>query len=214
MWIKSGETGWNGKVKRRLQMRGTIVVVLAGCLALAAFAGCSGSVYVDPDEPDVLGGTGIDSQDVRTVAQEMARSILECDAVASAEKKPVIALIPVTNETAFRIDTDILTLQMRDLLIQNASSKVTFVARERIEDVYAERDAKRAGAVSSNGEKMVSGVDYFLTGVLKPIHKVSGDMRSDYVYYSFELFDSESSEIVWAKGYDVKKVGKRGPAYQ
>ena len=184
------------------------------CLGAFVCAGCTRSAYVNPDEPDVLGGTGIDSQDVRTVAQEMARDLVGAEVIASAEGKPVIALLPVRNESRFRVDTDIMTLQIRDLLIEHAGSKIVFVARDRMGDIYAERDAKRAGEISSAGEKMVSGADYFLTGVLKPIHKSADGKASDYVYYSFELIDAESSNIVWAKGYDIKKVGQRGVLYR
>lgn len=190
------------------------VAVTVLCVFLACAAGCTRSAYVSPDEPDVLGGTGIDSQDVRTVSQEMARDLVGAEAIASASSKPVIALLPVRNETRFRIDTDIITLQMRDLLIQNAGDKITFVARERMGDVHAEREAKRAGEVSSAGEKMIHGADYFLTGKLMPIHKSAAGKESDYIYFSFELIDAESSEIVWAKGYDVKKVGERGVLYR
>lgn len=191
------------------------ILVTTACLLAAVFlAGCTRSAYVNPDEPDVLGGTGIDSQDVRTVAQEMARDLLGAKAITSATDKPIVALLPVANETRFRIDTDIITLQMRDLLIQNAGDRITFVARERMGDIYAEREAKRAGEVSSGGEKMISGADYFLTGTLKPIHKSSSGKVSDYIYYSFELIDAETSEVVWAKGYDVKKVGERGVLYR
>ena len=103
---------------------------------------------------------------------------------------------------------------MRDLLIENAGEQFRFVERDRMLEVRAEREAKRTGEVSASAEKMISGADYFLTAELVPIHKRSGADVSDYIYYSFELIDAESSEVVWAKGYDVKKVGKRGVLYQ
>jgi len=188
-------------------------LILPVVVALAVF-GCSRSAYVSPDEPDVLGGTGIDSQDVRTVAQEMSRDLVGSDAIQEAEQKPIVALLPVENETRFRVDTDIITLQMRDRLIEFAGDRVTFVARDRLGSVRAEREAKRAGEVTSSGEKMISGADYFLTGVLKTVSKSAEGKVSDYIYYSFELIDAESSNIVWAKGYDVKKVGERGVLYR
>ena len=185
-------------------------VVLMGLLSV----GCSHSAYVNPDEPDALGGTGIDSQDVRTVAQEMARDIIGTPAIADAATKPIIALLPVKNESAARVDTDLFTLQLRNLLIKNAGSKVTFVARDRMPAIHMERDAKREGEVSSSGEKQVSGADYFLTGTILGLHKSAAGQRSDYIYYSFELIDAESSNVVWANDYDTKKVGERGPLYR
>jgi PBP1b-binding outer membrane lipoprotein LpoB len=201
------------------ERRNTVVKYIVASLALVAlvvfFTGCSEeSGYVNADEPDSLGGTGIDSQDVRTVAQEMSRDLLSAPAIANAQGKPIIALLPTKNETRFRVDTDIITQQMRDNLIQFAGDKATFVDRERMAAIKAERAAKRAGEVSSSGEKMVSGADFFLTGTLKSISKSAGGAVSDYIYYSFELIDTESSNVVWAKGYDVKKVGKHGVLYR
>jgi len=191
------------------------VAAVLAVLAAVMAAGCaSKSAYVNPDEPDVLGGTGIDSQDVRTVAQVMSRDLLSAPAIAQATGKPVIALLPTKNETRFRVDTDIITEQLRNDLIQFAGDKITFVERRRMGNIKEERAAKRAGEVTSSGEKMISGANYFLTGTLKSISKASGKMRSDYIYYSFELTDAESTEIVWAKGYDVKKVAERGVVYQ
>jgi len=207
-----------GSESRDLERRKAVVkyafVSLMLVLAAALFVGCSQSAYVNPDEPDELGGTGIDSQDVRTVAREMSRDLIGSSALANATAKPIIALLPTRNETSFRVDTDIITLQMRNELIKFAGDKATFVQRERMGDIRAERDAKRAGEVSSSGEKMISGADYFLTGTLKSITKSAGGKRSDYIYYSFELIDAESSNVVWANDYDVKKVGERGVLYR
>ena len=73
----------------RLMKVMALVVVVAG---LAAGCG-SESAYVNPDEPDVIGGTGIDSQDVRTVAQVMSRDIVNA-LPRPGETKPIIALLP------------------------------------------------------------------------------------------------------------------------
>lgn len=184
-------------------------------VALFMFAGCSQqSAYLNPDEPDDLGGTGIDAQDVRTVSQQMARDLVASEIAATWETKPIIAVLPTRNETRFRIDTDILTLQMRNNLIKGAWGKMTFVARDRMTAVQAEREAKRTGEVSSSGEKMVSGADYFLTANLKSISKSQKGKVVDYIYYSFELIDAESSNIVWANDYDTKKGGERGVLYR
>ncbi len=189
--------------------------IAAAVMAWSLLAlGCTRSVYVNPDEPDVLRGTGIDSQDVRTVAQEMSRSLVGARVLADAPERPVVALLPVKNETRDRIDTNLLTLQMRDLLIQHAGDRIIFVARDRLGDVYAEREAKLAGEVSGTVDRMISGADFFLTGTLKSIHTTDGRTSADYVYYSFELIDAVSTEVVWAMGYDVKKVGRRGVLYR
>jgi hypothetical protein len=183
-------------------------------LVAAAAAGCAReSVYVNPDEPDVVGGTGIDSQDVRTVAQVMSHDLVSALA-RPGETRPIIALLPTRNETRFRIDTDIITQQMRDQLMQFAGDRARFVVRSRIEDVRAERAAQEAGEVSGTVDQKILGADYFLTGILKSISKTDEGKVSDYIYYSFELIDARTTEAIWAKGYDVKKVGERGVLYR
>lgn len=196
-------------------MRKSLWVVLPALVAGMLLFGCAPSVtYVNPDEPDRLGGTGIDSQEVRTVVEEMARDLVGVWVIADAEVRPTVAVLPVENDTAFRIDTRLFTRQLRNMLIRNASEKVRFVQRDRMDDVLAERAAKREGTISSTTAKQVAGVDYFLTGTFMGLHKSAGGERSDYIVYSFELIDSESTEVVWAKDYDVKKVGKRGVVYR
>ena len=183
-------------------------------LAAVMCAGCSQqSAYINPDEPDELGGAGIDSQEIRTVSDNMARDLVGLPALAGASKKPIIALLPVKNETHFRIDADIINLRIRNALIK-FSDRATFVQRERIEDIRAERAAKRAGDVSSSGEQMVSGADYFLTGTIKELSKSAKGKEANYTYFSFELIDAESSNVVWANDYEVKKVAERGVLYR
>ena len=88
------------------------------------------------------------------------------------------------------------------------------MSRSRIDDVRAERAAQEAGDVSGTVDQKVLGADYFLTGILKSISKTDEGKVSDYIYYSFELVDARTTETVWAKGYDVKKVGERGVLYR
>lgn len=192
------------------------IVALMLVLASGLFAaGCSRqSAYVNPDEPDKLGGTGIDSGDVRSVAQVMSRDLLNSPAIANAPARPIIGLLPTENETRFPVDTDIITQAMRDSLMQFAGDRARFVQRERRQAIEAERASKRSGDLTANGQGTKLGVDYFLTGRLKSISKSVGGKVSDYIYYSFELIDAETEEVVWAKGYDVKKVGERGVLYR
>ena len=72
------------------------------------------------------------------------------------------------------------------------------------------REMKRRGEVSTAGQKMLLGADFFLTGTLSSIDKMMNGKRSTFTSYSFRLTDAESSAIIWEDEYDVKKVGKSG----
>ena len=184
--------------------------------SVAALAGCSGplSRRIDPDVDDSLGGTGIDSGDLRSVAQLMAEGIIGIPEIANAENPPIVVLEPVRNASPFVIDAESFTMEIRAKLNKNCHRKVQFLARERLEAVLKERKAKRDGAFGSSGEKTLLGADFILTGQIRSLSKARGGMRSDYIVYAFQLIDAESSLIVWEDSYNHKKEGKKGTLYR
>ena len=183
---------------------------LFGCATLET----SHTRTILPDEDDNLGGSGIESTDIRTVARKMAVSILEVSEIAKAQGAPKIALLPVKNSTRFLINSEIFTKKIRIQLNENAQGKVRFLARDRIEDIMQERQRKRDNLVGASKEADMMGVDYYLTGELMGISKAAAGNRSDYISMSFQLVDAETSEIIWENEYEVKRVGEAGVVYQ
>ncbi|MCF7878936.1 MAG: penicillin-binding protein activator LpoB [Candidatus Omnitrophica bacterium] len=186
-------------------------------LFLCACASVGTSSYQNtilPDEDDRLGGTGIESTDIRTVARKMAVSILEVPEISNAQGIPRIALLPVKNSTRFVINKDIFTKKIRIELNKNATGKMRFLARKRIKDILKERESKREGLFTSSKEAQLLGVDFFLTGELAGLSKASSGHRSDYIIMSFQLIDAETSDIIWEDAYEIKRVGITGTVYQ
>ncbi|MGA1203336.1 MAG: penicillin-binding protein activator LpoB [Planctomycetota bacterium] len=203
----------------RLSTPGTLPgLLLLSLLLPGLLIGCAGgekrSGRVDPDVDDALGGTGIDSADVRAIADKMVGRILSTPEIARAANAPTIVLQPVDNGTRFVIDTDILLLRLRGELGERASGRVRFLARENLAQIEQERTAKRDGVFTASSEKSLLGADFFLTGTLRSISKARGGDRSDYILYSFTLIDAEDSTIVWEGQHEVKKVGTRGTIYR
>ncbi|HEV8586681.1 MAG TPA: hypothetical protein VGT02_17060 [Methylomirabilota bacterium] len=193
----------------RVTSIGRLLVV---CAAAAILAGCAAPVSqrVDVDAPSPLGDTTTDSQDLRTIAQRMARSLITVQQISRAETPPRIAFLDVRNRTNQIIDKEIFLNSIRTLLIQHSQGRVVFLDRTRINEIIAERELKRRGVVGASDRKILSGVDFFLTGELNAIDKVEGSARLTYTRYSFRLTDAESSDIIWEDAYEVKKLGKRG----
>jgi len=187
-------------------------LLLAGCATVET----SYTKTIQPDQDDGLGGTGIESTDIRTVARKMAESILGIPQIVNAQGSPSIALLPVKNSTRFIINKDIFTKKIRIELNQNAQGKITFLARDRMDDILKERKAKRDEdmEVSSSKQVDVTGVDFYLTGELMGLSKANKGDRSDYISMSFQLIDAENGEIVWEDEYEVKRVGESGVVYQ
>lgn len=212
-------------MKRSMIIFGAFYLILiAGCTTLET----SYTKTILPDQDDGLGGTGIESTDIRTVSRKMAESILNVPQIMNAQGSPKIALLPVKNSTRFIINKDIFTKKIRIQLNQNAQGKMTFLARDRIEDIMEERKNKRpteedeeylektGGAARFSSSKKVDlmGVDFYLTGELMGLSKAVNGDRSDYISMSFQLIDAETSEVIWENEYEVKRVGTAGVVYQ
>lgn len=184
-------------------------VVLAG-LVLLVSACARGKRVPVTSEPELrAGSTTLSSLDIITASKSMADGLQKKMAeIYKGSSVPTIAILKVRNETRDYIDTDILTGQMRQQLMQNAGGKIAFLDRQALEAITKEREAKRKGAIGSTGEKVLLGADYFLTGALRSIDKVSGSKRFTYTYLEVHLTDAESSQIVWQESYEVKKEGR------
>lgn len=189
-----------------------LCIFCVGCATSGVYS--SRTKILLPDEDDRLGGTGIESTDIRTVARKMAESMLDIPELARAEGVPRIALLPVKNSTRFIIDKDIFTKKIRIELNKNANGKVRFLARDRIKDIMKERERKREGLVTASKEADMLGVDFYLTGELTGLSKGRRGHRSDYILMSFQLIDTETSDIIWEDAHEIKKEGITGVAYQ
>ena len=203
-------------------------LVLAGVAATSAFfAGCASEGVQNPsgvpvtemkaDERGFVAGTGVESQDLVTVTDKMARGILSVPEIANATTRPYVVLDPVINETRFPINKDIFNDRILNRLMEQATGKVRFLARDRMKALERERDLKRAGQVTTSADPNVvefRGADFFLTGKLQGMTTKAAAGVSDYVMYSFELIDARTSEIVWRGSSEIKKQGLEDAAYR
>lgn len=198
---------------------------LAGLALLAG--GCASSGVKNPsgvqvtemkaDERGFVAGTGVESQDLVTVADKMARGLLSLDQISAAKSPPYVVLDPVINETRFPINKDIFLTRIQTQLASKSGGKVLFLARERLDALLKERDAKRAGQFNATSDPTVQefkGADYFLTGKLQSLTTKTKDGTSDYVLYTFQLIDARTTIIVWAGDHEIKKQGLEDAAYR
>lgn len=188
-------------------MKKTVVLLLGSVLMLGCVAKTN-RVGVATDEP--FSDTETSSKDLLTVAERMTGSLLNLPQISKATTPPRIAFSDVKNETNEVMNKNLFIEKMRTLLLKNAAGKMVFLDREISEDIMKERAEKRKGDLTSSKSAIRSGADYFLTGKLSSIDKVSGGKRSTYTRYAFRLTDTETTDIVWEDDYEVKKVGSAG----
>jgi uncharacterized protein (TIGR02722 family) len=179
-------------------------------------AGCTGHTKrIDPDaltEEEV--GTGLTSQDFRSVCERMARSLVRIPHVQQASTPPKIALVDVVNNTNDYIDADEFTHKIRTLLIKYAEGRAIFLDRALTDKIEQENRAKRRGKITTSGEQDRYGADFFLTGRLAAIDRVAGKGTTTYYRLSFRLTDAATSAIVWEDEYEIKKASEIGSVYR
>ena len=210
---------------RSLLTKLTLPVCAAALAALVS--GCASKGVQNPagvpvthmkaDEQGFVTGTGMESQDLVTVADKMARSILSIPQIANATAPPTIVLNPVDNQTRFPINKEIFLTRIRAQLNTHARGKVMFLARSQMEALEKERNRKREGQVTASSDPNLQefkGADYMLTGSLQGMSTRTKAGTSDYILYDFHLIDARTSVIVWEDMAEMKKQGLEDAAYR
>jgi PBP1b-binding outer membrane lipoprotein LpoB len=210
-------------------MNSSMKLVKSVSLAVIAISlgGCASSGVKNPsgvpvtqlkaDERGFVAGTGVESQDLVSVTDKMARSILSVKEIVNAQGTPRVVLDPVVNNTRFPINKDIFLTRIRTELNSKASGKVRFLARDRMSALEKERDLKQQGLVTSNSDPRAvefKGADFFLTGKLDGMSTRTSKGTSDYILYSFQLIDARTSDIIWEDSAEIKKQGLEDAAYR
>lgn len=195
-----------------------LAAIVAGCASSGVRNPSGNGVTVlKPDEQGFVAGTGVESQDIVSVTDKMARSILEVPQIQHAQGQPRVVLLPIENNTRFAINKDVLLTRIRARLNSQTRGKVMFLARERMAALEKEQLLKQSGQVTSGSDPNVvefQGADFFLTGKLDGSTTKSARGVSDYVLYTFQLIDARTSAIVWEDLAEIKKQGLDDAAYR
>lgn len=188
-----------------------IQAVSCGLLGLL-LASCAGTIdrRVDPDAPDAVGGAVLQSQDIRTMADQMARDIVARGVLAAAPQGERISfhITELRNESSDTINKTMILTKLRTEISRAIGPRVQILDRsaEGLEAVRREREAKRSGAVAGK-ESMrgsVAGSDYVLKGVIQDRIQQSGRLKSAYYLVTFELTNLETGELAWTGDYETK----------
>jgi len=175
---------------------------------------------IDPDAPDPVGGTGLQSQDIRSMADQMARDIIQSGILVSNDRDQRIAfhITSLRNDSNTPIDREIILTKIRTELFRGLGRRVQILDRsaEGFEAVRSEVQAKRDGAVTSNPNLrgQIAGSDYALKGTIKDRVATGRSLRSAYYLVTFELIDLETTELVWTNDYETKFESERSVIYR
>src|SRR3989338_11549016 len=188
-------------------MKTILILLMALILASCKYSTLPKNTQVlEASQDDNLGGTGTDSTDVRAMAERMAREIAGIN-WPKAGMTPRVAVLPLDNQTRFRVDPKLLQNKLVKDLVNFSKGSVAYLARDSEQAVMAERAKKRAGMYDQGkSTAAMAGADYLLKGEMRSLSKASKEGVSDYIVYSFQLIDAESGVILWMGDYETKKM--------
>src|ERR1041384_2878886 len=168
---------------------------LTCCGLLALLAACASTIdqREDPDAKDQVGGTGLQSQDIRTMADRMARDLTASSVLTAAQPGERISfyVIDMENQSSDVINKGIIVNKIETELYNALKGRVQILDRSAVglDAVRREREAKRSGAVAGkvSMKESVAGADYALTGVIQDRVQQSGHLKSAYYLVTFRL---------------------------
>ncbi len=185
-----------------------LILFLASCTNQASNSGFSAK-RVDPSQEEDTSGLGISSSDLIKMSKKMAVDIM-VDSQFQNKKNPPVIIIDDTrflNESTQVLDINMLLDRIRINLIRAARGKLQFKSRKNLDLALK--------------EKIIAGVkiteaDYWMIGRISSFSSVSNKsgVRSNFLQFSFELLDLETSNTVWGNIYEIKKIGADDAVYR
>lgn len=90
---------------------------------------------LQPDQEDNIGGSFVESSDIRTVASQMAPAMLSVPQISKKDGVVRIAVAPIRNSSRYIIDKDIFSKRLRIELNEVSGGKVRFFSQGQGQDV-------------------------------------------------------------------------------
>lgn len=202
------------------------------CLA-SAMAGCAttmppnaGGVSTISANPELAGpvqGVGIEGHDIISMTDQMMRDMLTTPRLVQGTqgKSPRVIVDAqfFANDSSQPINRNIITDRLRVNLNRAAQGRLAFVGRQYAQAVEAERQLKRDGITDVGTAGMMRatlGADYRLGGRIASVDQRSSrsGMIQRFTQITFEMFDLESSEIVWSGIYEFLRAAADDAVYR
>ena len=198
-----------------------VAVMLAGCQPTGVEnAPGSPTVYQDTATSGLVRGTGIESQDIESMVDQMVRDMLANQQLASAGTPPrvIVDAAYFENASSQRLDKNILIDQLATRLQIAARGRMLFVNREFADMVEKERELKRDGQTDTGTvglTEAVAGADYRLNGRITSLDaRTASGVQERYMNVVFRMTDLENGLTVWANQYSFKKAGQDDVIYR
>jgi len=195
-----------------------VLVLLLSCVAMV-FLSCSSTKVERIDSTEVVDLDGYwNDTDVRLVCEklidECSKSSLIIKFEAKNDRKPVVIVGSIKNESDEHIDTSIIVKKFQNAIINNETMEFVSSKTERAD--LREEIQDQADHASEDSAKKIDnelGADYMLIGSINSIVQSNGKNSVRTYYVTIQLHDLETHKIMWSsENSDIKKVITRSSA--
>ena len=152
------------------------------------------------------------STDLQTIAESMARSMLQSRPVTQSRTQPLVTIAEVKNKTSEYIDTRAITDSIRAQLLKSGAVRFAVdinamqnqtdeLIRQNQTGLYKKSKSKKIG--------QMEGADFRVEGNITSIVKRTSSIKDVYYKFSLMLVNVESGVIEWADEKEIRKTSRR-----
>lgn len=160
--------------------------------------------YDDPNRVELLDDK-YNEADMQQMSDAIVKAIVACPEI-SADKRPVVIVDQVKNNTEEHIDMSSLTDKIRTALIK--TRRVKFVdkdARDTLDEEYRYNEAGNVAKEKMKKRGKQTGADYVMRGSMATNIQQVGNDKFIYYKLTMNLVNLESSEIDCTEDKEIRK---------
>lgn len=194
-----------------LSLTAVMVLGLGGCATTSPEVSSGPVKYGDAKAVETVTNE-FGSTDLQTIAESMARSMLQSRPVTQSRERPLVTIAEVKNKTSEYIDTRAITDSIRAQLLKSGAVRFAVdinsmqnqtdeLIRQNQTGMYKKSKSKKIG--------QMEGADFRVEGNITSIVKRTSDIKDVYYKFSLMLVNVESGVIEWADEKEIRKTSTR-----
>ncbi len=152
------------------------------------------------------------STDLQSIAEAMARSLLQTKVISGSRDAPTVTVADVKNKTSEYIDTRVITDKIRTQLLKSGQVRFAVNINEMQNQVDELKRQNQTGlyknsTVSKTGN--MEGAKFRIEGSISSIVKQTKDIKDVYYVFNLNLINNESGLLEWADEKEIRKTATR-----
>lgn len=197
-------------------MKRLLLLAAAGTAALS-FSGCeSPAKVIDANGNETITSLDkVDIQDFARAADNLVQSLMKSPAfeeiaAAAKDKKPVIAISSVRNDTADQFDTDLLTTKINAALINTRKVKIstTVAGSGQTTDALA-KELRQKDDFAAGRDSVRPSPEYTLSGKIIQSNAKAGSTKQTSYVFQMALTKVSDGTSEWIDERIVTKQGSK-----